>query len=101
MLQAGFRPGRRVRVSVEYIDAREVREAEYQRLTAILDQYPLPPELQGMTEEDALALADEAISEVRQGRMKKIGPPSPYLFNARQAISRRQKPSGQRIKSTA
>lgn len=68
MLRAGFRPGRRVRVSVEYIDAREVREAEYQRLTAILDQYPLPPELQGMTEEESLALADEVISEVRKER---------------------------------
>lgn len=68
VVKAGFRPGRRVRVQVEYVDAKEVREAELVRLSAILDQYPLPPDLQGLTEEEALALADEAIAEVRAER---------------------------------
>jgi hypothetical protein len=68
IVRAGFRPGRRVRVHVEYVDAKEVREAELARLSAILDQYPLPPELQGISEEDAMALADEAIAEVRAER---------------------------------
>ena len=68
VVKAGFRPGRRVRVQVEYVDAKEVREAEFARLSAILDQYPLPPELQGLSEEEALALADEAIAEVRAER---------------------------------
>ena len=68
VVKAGFRPGRRVRVQVEYVDAKEVREAELARLSAILDQYPLPPELQGLSEEESLALADEAIAEVRAER---------------------------------
>jgi|GEM_PF-2394752 len=65
VVKAGFRPGRRVRVRVEYAGAKDVREAELARLSAILDQYPLPPEFQGMSEEEAMALADEAIAEVR------------------------------------
>lgn len=68
VVKAGFRPGRKVRVQVEYVDAKEVREAELARLTAILDQYPLPPEFQGLSEEEAMALADEAIAEVRAER---------------------------------
>jgi hypothetical protein len=66
VVKAGFRPGRRVRIQVEYVDAKEVREAELARLSAILDQYPLPPEFQEISEEEALALADEAIAEVRE-----------------------------------
>lgn len=68
VVKAGFRPGRRVRVHVEYMDAKEVREVELARLSAILDQYPLPPEFEGMSEEEALALADEAKAEVREER---------------------------------
>jgi hypothetical protein len=68
VMKAGFRPGRRVRVSVEYADASEARDAEFKRLNAILDQYPLPPDFQGLTEERALAIADEAIAESRRER---------------------------------
>jgi len=65
IVKAGFRPGRCVRVHVEYVDAKGVREAEFARLSAILDQYPLPPELQGLSEAESLALADAVIAEVR------------------------------------
>ncbi|HLJ64688.1 MAG TPA: hypothetical protein VKT70_11320 [Stellaceae bacterium] len=68
VVKAGFRPGRRVRVSVEYADAGEAREAEFKRLTGVLDQYPLPAEFQGLTEERALTIADEAIAESRRER---------------------------------
>lgn len=68
VVKAGFRPGRKVRVQVEYVDAKDVREAELARLSAILDQYPLPPEFLGISEEEALAIADEAIAEVREER---------------------------------
>lgn len=68
VVKVAFRPGRRVRVRVEYADAKEVREAELARLSAILEQYPLSPEFQGMSEEEAIALADEAIAEVRAER---------------------------------
>jgi hypothetical protein len=66
VVKAGFRPGRRVRVSVEYMDASEARESEFQRLSGILDQYPLPPEFQDLTEEQALTIADMAIAESRR-----------------------------------
>jgi hypothetical protein len=68
VVKAGFRPGRRVRVSVEYTDAGEARDSEFKRLGSILDQYPLPPEFQDLTEEQALTIADEAIAESRRER---------------------------------
>jgi hypothetical protein len=68
VVKAGFRPGRRVRVSVEYTDASEARESEHKRLSGILDQYPLPPEFHGLTEEQTLTIADEAIAESRRER---------------------------------
>jgi len=48
------------------IEAKKAREAELSRLSDLLDQYPLPPEFQGVSEEEALLLADEAIAEVRE-----------------------------------
>lgn len=68
VVKVGFRPGRRVRVQVEYADAKEVREAELARLSAILDQYPTDPQFAEMSEEEVMALADEAIAEVRAER---------------------------------
>ena len=68
VVKAGFRPGRRVRVSVEYADASESRDAEFKRLSGILDQYPLPPQFRGLTDEQALTIADEAIAESRSAR---------------------------------
>lgn len=70
VVRAGFRPGRRVRVSVMYTDAQEAREDESRRLSAILEQYPLPTEFQQITEEQAASLADEAVSERRSIRRK-------------------------------
>lgn len=68
VVKAGFRPGRRGRVHVEYVDAKEVREAELARLSAILDQYPTDPQFADMSEEEVMARADEAIAEVRAER---------------------------------
>ena len=68
VVRAGFRPGRQVEVTVKYTDAKEAREAEFARLSAILDRYPLPKEWEGMSEEQALALADEVIAEYRADR---------------------------------
>jgi methylphosphotriester-DNA--protein-cysteine methyltransferase len=70
VVKAGFRPGRRVRVQVEYVDAKEVREAEVARLTAILDQYPTDPQFAGMSEEEVMAYAIQAVDEVRQDHRK-------------------------------
>lgn len=70
VVKAGFRPGRRVRVHVEYVDAKEVREAELARLSAILDQYPTDPQFAGMSEEEVMAYAIQAVDEVRQERRK-------------------------------
>lgn len=50
------------------IEAKNAREAELSRLSDLLDQYPLPPEFLGISEEKALLLADEAIAEVREER---------------------------------
>lgn len=72
VVKAGFRPGRRVRVSVEYADTGEARQAECKRLTAILDQYPLPREFQELTEEQALAIADDVIAESRRERRNAV-----------------------------
>ncbi len=55
-------------MSVEYADASEAREAEFKRLSGILDQYRLPTEFQDLTEEQALTIADEAIAESRRDR---------------------------------
>lgn len=41
VLQAGFRPGRRLRVEICYVD--EDVEATHRRLNALLDKAPLPP----------------------------------------------------------
>jgi len=68
VVKAGFRPGRRVRVQVEYVDAKEVREAELARLSSILDQYPLDPQFAGMSEDEVMAYAIKAVDEVRQER---------------------------------
>jgi len=70
VVKAGFRPGRRVRVSVEYADAKEAREAGYQRLSAILDQYPADPQFAGMTEDEVMAYAISVVDEVRKERRK-------------------------------
>lgn len=55
-------------MSAQQTNVEGTREAELARLSAILDQYPLPPEFQGMSEDEAMALADEAIAEVRAER---------------------------------
>ncbi|NUB06812.1 hypothetical protein FW320_11575 [Azospirillum sp. Vi22] len=70
VIRAGFRPGRRVRVSVAYADADEAREAEIRRLSAILDKHPLPPEFRNLTEERAAEIADEAVAERRTVRQR-------------------------------
>ncbi len=70
IVRAGFRPGRKVRLRVEYVDAKEVREAEVARLTAILDQYPSDPQFEGMTEDEVMAYAIQVVDEVRQERKK-------------------------------
>jgi hypothetical protein len=70
IVRAGFRPGRKVRLHVEYVDAKEVREAEVARLTAILDQYPSDPQFEGMTEDEVMAYAIQVVDEVRQERKK-------------------------------
>ena len=70
VVRAGFRPGRQVLVRVEYVDAKEVREAEVARLTAILDQYPSDPQFEGMTEDEVMAYAIQVVDEVRQERKK-------------------------------
>ena len=68
IVKAGFRPGRRVRVQVEYVDTKEVREAEVARLSAILDQYPSDPQFEGMSEDEVMAYAIQVVDEVRQER---------------------------------
>lgn len=70
IVRAGFRPGRKVRLRVEYVDTKEVREAEVARLTAILDQYPSDPQFEGMTEDEVMAYAIQVVDEVRQERKK-------------------------------
>jgi hypothetical protein len=65
LVRAGFRPGRTVRISVEYTDA---RDTEFHRLSAILNQYPIDPEFQGMTEDNVTAYACKVVDEVRQVR---------------------------------
>lgn len=70
IVRAGFRPGRKVRLRVEYVDAKEVREAEVARLTAILGQYPSDPQFDGMTEDEVMAYAIQVVDEMRQERKK-------------------------------
>lgn len=55
-------------MSAQQTNVEGTREAELARLSATLDQYPLPPEFQGMGEEEVMELADEAIAEVRAER---------------------------------
>jgi len=68
LVRTGFRPGWRVRISVEYMDAEEARETEFRRLSAILDRYPTDPEFQGMTDDEVTTYACEVVDEVRQAR---------------------------------
>jgi len=70
VVKAGFRPGRRVRVSVEYADAKEVREAGIQRLSEVLAPYPVDPEFEGMSEDEVMAYASKVVDEVRDEHLK-------------------------------
>lgn len=65
LVRAGFRPGRTVRISVEYTDA---EDTEFRRLSAILNQYPIDPEFKGMTDDVVTAYACKVVDEVRKAR---------------------------------
>ena len=47
VVRAGFRPGRQVLVRVEYVDAKEVREAEVARLACPTGSPSSPPNATG------------------------------------------------------
>jgi len=70
IVKAGFRPGRRVRIQVEYADAKEAREAGYKRLQTILDATPPDPQFAGMTEDEVMAYAISVVDEVREEHRK-------------------------------
>ena len=68
VIRAGFRPGRKVEVTVKYVDAKEVQDSEFARLSAILNKYPAAPEFEGMSEDEVMAYACKMVDEVRQER---------------------------------
>ncbi len=68
VMKAGFRPGRKVRIHVEYLDSADARNMERQRLSALIDQYPEDPAFQGLSEEALLKLADSEIEAYRKER---------------------------------
>ncbi len=68
MIRAGFQPGRKVRIQIEYLDAAEVRNAERQRLSTMLDQYPEDAAFAGLSEEALLKLANAEIEAYRKAR---------------------------------
>lgn len=68
VLQAGFQPGRRLRVEVRYVD--EEMEASHRRLNALLDKTPLPPPFDTMSEAEIIAMANEEIRACRAERQR-------------------------------
>jgi hypothetical protein len=68
VMNAGFRPGRKVRIHVEYLDAADARKMERQRLSTLLDQYPEDPAFAGLSKEALLNLADSEIGAYRKER---------------------------------
>ncbi|TWB08783.1 hypothetical protein FBZ89_1532 [Nitrospirillum amazonense] len=63
-LQAGFQRGRRVRVSIEYVD--DSRPVVKARLRDVLAQYPDAPETAGMTEKEIMEYAARVTDEARK-----------------------------------
>ncbi len=70
--QAGFEPGRRLRVSVSYVD--EDLEASHRRLNALLDRHPLPEPFASMTEDEIIAMANDEIRAYRAEQRHLTGP---------------------------
>ncbi|MDE1150624.1 MAG: hypothetical protein PW843_29085 [Azospirillaceae bacterium] len=64
-LQAGIQPGRRVRVSIEYVDAEEARPATLDRLNKKLDLDPLPDEFAHMSDQEIMDYAARMTDEAR------------------------------------
>jgi hypothetical protein len=63
-LQAGFQRGRRVRVSIEYVD--DSRPMAKSRLRDVLAPYPDAPEAAGMTEREIMDYAVRVTDEARK-----------------------------------
>lgn len=62
-MRAGFQPGRRLHVEIRYAD--ESWEQKKKWLDELVARHPLPAEYANLTDEEALALANEAIAEYR------------------------------------